>query len=365
VGYTELDRPPLSARALTRALVVPDGLWSKFDVREETGSTNADAAAAAAAGAPEGLVVVAESQTAGRGRRDRQWTSPPRAGLTVSVLLRPDCTERSEGREGMPRLPGLTDCTERSEGQEGMPRLNGLTDCTERSEGREGMPRLHGLTDCTERSEGREGMPRLHGLTDCTERSEGREGMPRLHRPGVPASAFGWLPLLAGVALVEAVARIGEVEAALKWPNDLLIDDRKCAGILAEVSGDAVVIGIGVNVSTRADELPETTGVPATSLLLAGAANTDRSPLLRALLRSMARWYEGWREAGGDAEMCGLLAAYQRHCSTIGRRVRVLLPGGDERTGEAVTVDSGGQLVIRTEEGAEFRVSAGDVLHVR
>jgi BirA family biotin operon repressor/biotin-[acetyl-CoA-carboxylase] ligase len=327
VGYTELDRPPLSARALTRALVVPDGLWSKFDVREETGSTNADAAAAAAAGAPEGLVVVAESQTAGRGRRDRQWTSPPRAGLTVSVLLRPDCTERSEGREGMPRLPGLTDCTERSEGQEGMPRLN--------------------------------------GLTDCTERSEGREGMPRLHRPGVPASAFGWLPLLAGVALVEAVARIGEVEAALKWPNDLLIDDRKCAGILAEVSGDAVVIGIGVNVSTRADELPETTGVPATSLLLAGAANIDRSPLLRALLRSMARWYEGWREAGGDAEMCGLLAAYQRHCSTIGRRVRVLLPGGGERTGEAVTVDSGGQLVIRTEEGAEFRVSAGDVLHVR
>ncbi|MEU4618815.1 biotin--[acetyl-CoA-carboxylase] ligase [Actinoplanes sp. NPDC023801] len=271
MGYTELDRPPLSARALTRALVVPGGLWSKFDVREETGSTNADAAAAAAAGVPEGLVVVAESQIAGRGRRDRQWTSPPRAGLTVSVLL----------------------------------------------------------------------------------------------RPGVPASAFGWLPLLAGVALVEAVARIGEVEATLKWPNDLLIGDRKCAGILAEVAGDAVVIGVGVNVSTRAEELPGTTGLPATSLLVAGAANTDRSPLLRALLRSMARWYEGWREAGGDAEMCGLLAAYQRHCATIGRRVRVLLPGGAEQTGEAVTVDSDGQLVIRTDEGADFRVSAGDVLHVR
>jgi BirA family biotin operon repressor/biotin-[acetyl-CoA-carboxylase] ligase len=273
MGYTELDRPPLSARALTRALVVPDGLWSKFDVRDETGSTNADAAVAAAAGAPEGLVVVAESQVAGRGRRDRQWTSPPRAGLTVSVLLRPG--------------------------------------------------------------------------------------------PGVPTSAFGWLPLLAGVALVEAVARIGEVEAALKWPNDLLIGDRKCAGILAEVAGDAVVIGIGVNVSTRADELPRTTGLPATSLLVEGAANTDRSPLLRALLRSTERWYTGWREAGGDAEMCGLLAAYQRDCATIGRRVRVLLPGGAERTGEAVTVDSDGQLVIRTEEGVDFRVSAGDVVHVR
>ncbi|MEU4162215.1 biotin--[acetyl-CoA-carboxylase] ligase [Actinoplanes sp. NPDC026670] len=273
MAYTELDRPPLSARALNRALVVPNGLWSKIEVREETGSTNADVAAAAAAGEPEGLVVVAESQVAGRGRRDRQWVSPPRAGLTASVLLRPG--------------------------------------------------------------------------------------------PGVPASAFGWLPLLAGVALVEAVARVAEVDAALKWPNDLLVGDRKCAGILAEVSGDAVVIGVGLNVSTRADELPETTGVPATSLLVAGADKPDRSPLLRALLRGIGRWYEGWREAGGDAEMCGLLAAYQRNCATIGRQVRVLLPGGGERSGAALAVDRDGQLVIRTEEGTEFRVSAGDVLHVR
>ena len=273
MGYSDLDRPPLSARALSRALVVPGGFWSRLDVRTETASTNADVTAAAVAGEPEGLVVVAESQIAGRGRRDRQWLSPPRAGLTLSVLLRPG--------------------------------------------------------------------------------------------PSVPASAFGWLPLLAGVALAEAVNRVAGVEAALKWPNDLLVDDRKCAGILAEVSGDAVVIGIGVNVSTRAEELPATTGVPATSLRVAGAPNTDRDPLLRALLRGLERWYGGWREAGGDAEMCGLLAAYERNCATVGRRVRALLPGGAERTGEATGVDRDGQLVIRTEEGADFRVSAGDVLHVR
>ncbi|GAA4931062.1 biotin--[acetyl-CoA-carboxylase] ligase [Actinoplanes utahensis] len=273
MGYTDLDRPPLSARALTRALIVPGGLWSRLDVREQTGSTNADAAAAAAGGEPEGLVVVAESQIAGRGRRDRQWVSPPRAGLTVSVLLRPG--------------------------------------------------------------------------------------------PGVPPAEFGWLPLLAGVALTEAVTRVAGVESALKWPNDLLVGDRKCAGILAEVAGDAVVVGIGLNVSTRAEELPETTGVPATSLRVAGAESFDRDPLLRGLLRGMERWYTGWRESGGDAEMCGLLAAYQRHCATVGRRVRVLLPGGDERSGEATGVDRAGQLVIRTEEGADFRVSAGDVLHVR
>ncbi len=280
-GYTDLDRPPLSERALTRALVHPGGLWSRIEVRAETGSTNADAAEAARANEPEGLVVVAEQQVAGRGRRDRQWLSPARAGLTLTVLLRP-------------------------------------------------------------------------GIPD-----------PERGRPAATPGTFGWLPLLAGVALAGAVSRVAGVEAALKWPNDLLVGDRKCAGILAEMAGDAIVVGIGLNVSTHAEELPETTGVPATSLRLAGAETLDRDPLLRALLRGLERWYGGWREAGGDAEMCGLLGEYRRLCATIGRDVRVLLPGGGELTGEATTVDRDGQLVVRTVEGSEHRVSAGDVLHVR
>jgi BirA family transcriptional regulator, biotin operon repressor / biotin---[acetyl-CoA-carboxylase] ligase len=91
----------------------------------------------------------------------------------------------------------------------------------------------------------------------------------------------------------------------------------------------------------------------------------DRDPLLRALLRGVADWYAGWREADGDAEMSGLLAAYRRSCSTIGRDVRVLLPGGDALEGRAVAVDPDGQLVIRTADDRDHRVSAGDVLHVR
>jgi BirA family biotin operon repressor/biotin-[acetyl-CoA-carboxylase] ligase len=183
--------------------------------------------------------------------------------------------------------------------------------------------------------------------------------------PAVATGAFAWLPLLAGVALLEAVHRVAEIEAALKWPNDLLAGDAKCAGILAEVAGDAVVVGIGLNVTTRAEELPETTGLPATSLKMAGAATADRDPLLRALLRGIAGWYGGWREAGGDAELSGLLGAYRRGCGTIGREVRVLLPGGGELRGEAASVDGDGQLVIRTADGTAHRVSAGDVLHVR
>jgi BirA family biotin operon repressor/biotin-[acetyl-CoA-carboxylase] ligase len=279
--YTDLDRPPLSAPRLTRALITPASLWTRLDLRAETGSTNADAAEAARRGEPEGLVVVAEQQVAGRGRRDRQWVSPPRAGLTVSVLLRPGRADEAKGWAP------------------------------------------------------------------------------------APTGMFGWLPLLAGVALLEAVQRVAEVEASLKWPNDLLVGEAKCAGILAEAAGDAVVVGLGLNVSTRAEELPATTGLPATSLRLAGASATDRDPLLRALLRGLADWYAGWREADGDAELSGLLAAYRRGCSTIGRDVRVLLPAGDVLTGRAVSVDADGQLVVRTADDRDHRVSAGDILHVR
>jgi BirA family biotin operon repressor/biotin-[acetyl-CoA-carboxylase] ligase len=270
--YTDLDRPPLAAGTLERALVVPGSLWRRIVVRDQTGSTNADVADAARRGEPEGLVVVAESQVAGRGRRDRQWMSPPRAGLTLSVLLRPG--------------------------------------------------------------------------------------------PAVFPKTWGWLPLLAGVALRDAVRDRAALDAALKWPNDLLIGDAKCAGILAEVIGDAVVVGIGLNVTTRADELPGTP-TPATSLRLAGARDTDRDPLLRALLRGLARWYDGWRDATGDAEMCGLLSAYRTACATLGRPVTVRLPAGDDVDGTATTVDRDGQLVIRTADGRDRAISAGDVLHVR
>jgi BirA family biotin operon repressor/biotin-[acetyl-CoA-carboxylase] ligase len=262
--YRDLDRPPLSAPALRRALVVPGGLWSDIVVTAETGSTNADVAAAARSGAAEGLVVVAERQTTGRGRLDRQWTSPSRAGLALSVLLRPK-------------------------------------------------------TD-----------PRW----------------------------YGWLPLLAGVALVETVRRMGEVDAVLKWPNDLLIDERKCAGILAEAVPGGVVLGIGLNVTLRQDELP----VPgATSLQLAGAACTDRDPLLRALLRTLADRYEHW---SADPESGALPDAYRMHCATLGRTVRVSLPDGGVLTGTAVDIDEAGRLVVANPDSTRTNLAAGDVCHV-
>ncbi|ASW56693.1 biotin--[acetyl-CoA-carboxylase] ligase [Plantactinospora sp. KBS50] len=288
--YTDLDRPPLDARRLERALTGPAGPWRRFELVTETGSTNADVVAAARAGEPAGLVLAAERQTAGRGRRGRGWESPARAGIATSVLLRPG------------------------------------------------------------------------------------EAEPDRDWPAAPPSGYGWLPLLAGVALTEAVRRLAELDAGLKWPNDLLLAGRKAAGILAEAvpAGEpgeppAVVLGVGLNVTLRATELPEPVagGPPPTSLALAGAAATDRDPLLRALLRGLAGWYDRWRLAGGDVEASGLRAAYLEHCVTLGRPVRVLLPSGAELTGTARTVDREGMLVVTTADGVDRPVAAGDVLHLR
>ena len=262
--YRDLDRPPLSPAVLSRALVRPGSPWTAVRVVAETASTNADLVAAAAAGEREGLVVVAESQTAGRGRQGRGWVSPPQAGLTFSVLL----------------------------------------------------------------------------------------------RPGVPRERWGWLPLLAGVAVAAAVERTAEVEARVKWPNDVLAGSRrrKLAGLLAEVSSDAVILGVGLNVSTRRAELP---GEETTSLALEAAACTDRSPLLIAVLRSLADGYRDWL-AGGDVR-----AAYLDRSDTVGRSVRVSFPDGRELRGDAVDVDAGGRLVVAGPDGARAAVAAGDVLHVR
>ncbi|MEU6663485.1 biotin--[acetyl-CoA-carboxylase] ligase [Streptomyces sp. NPDC046821] len=272
--WTDLDRPPLNASALRRGLV-RGGLWSSLDVVSATGSTNSDLVALAAGGkADEGAVLVAESQTAGRGRLDRQWTAPPRSGLFFSVYLKPG--------------------------------------------------------------------------------------------DGVPVERWGWLPLLVGVAVATGLARAAGVDTALKWPNDLLVnvdgDERKAGGILAERAGDGVVVGVGLNVSLRADELPV---ARAGSLALAGAVSTDRDTLLRAVLRSLEERYVGWRAAGGDPAVSRLQETYAAGCATLGRQVRAELPGGSELVGEAVAVDGDGRLVIASSGGERQPVGAGDIVHLR
>ena len=250
--WGDLSRPPLRARALQRALA-PDG-W-RIEVVPAVGSTNEVVAERARAGEPAGLVVVAEEQTAGRGRLDRTWVSPPRAGLTLSALVRPD----------------------------------------------------------------------------------------------LPPVRWPWLPLLTGLAVASAVREQADLEAVLKWPNDVLVGGRKVCGVLAEVAEPgAAVLGIGLNVTTRAAELPHD---GATSLELAGASTTDRGTLLRAVLRALALVL---------SDVAGARDDYRRACSTLGAAVRVELPGGCAVEGRAEAVDDGGRLVVG---GTAY--GAGDVVHLR
>ncbi|MGW0229709.1 biotin--[acetyl-CoA-carboxylase] ligase [Actinopolymorpha singaporensis] len=189
-----------------------------------------------------------------------------------------------------------------------------------------------------------------------------------LLRPAeVPPRHWPWLPLLTGCAVVEAVESVADVRPRLKWPNDVLLDDRKLCGILLErvetPTGPAAVVGVGLNVSTTAAELP---GTYATSLRMAGAATTDRATLLVAVVRTLEALYSAWRAGGdhGDAFPGGLRAAYLARCATVGRDVRVQLAPDRRLEGRAVDVDEGGRLVVRTTDG-DHALGAGDVVHVR
>lgn len=265
--YGDLARPMLSEPALRRALVDGRGLWREVRVLATTPSTNGVVAEAARAGAPEGLVVVAESQTAGRGRLGREWVSPPRAGVTVSVLLRPAVRDTAE---------------------------------------------------------------------------------------------WGWLPLLTGLAVVSALrARAGLPEASVKWPNDVLVGGDKVAGVLVEVAAPgAAVVGLGLNVTTTAAELPADR--PASSLALEGATTTDRDTVLRAVLRELELTYERWHV---DPER--LRADYRAACSTLGRAVRMTLSDGSSGAGVAEGVDDAGRLQVRDSGGGLTAYSSGDVVHLR
>jgi BirA family transcriptional regulator, biotin operon repressor / biotin---[acetyl-CoA-carboxylase] ligase len=236
----------------------------RIDVVHETGSTNADLLTRAAAGEDiDGAVLIAESQTAGRGRHGRTWSTPPGSQVALSAGV-------SVG--------------------------------------------------------------------------------------AVPSDTWGWLPLLTGVAVVDAVAEVAGVTAGLKWPNDVLVGTGKLAGILAEVAAPApvVVVGLGLNVTEAPDPA-------ATSLAMLGAP-ADRTVVADAVLKHLATRIASWRaENGADAT---LAADYRARSVTIGSRVRAQLPGDRAVEGIATDIDDLGRLRIDTGDEV-VTVSAGDITHLR
>lgn len=180
-----------------------------------------------------------------------------------------------------------------------------------------------------------------------------------------PLDRWGWLPLLAGLAVAEAVEATAGVPLKVKWPNDVLSGGGlKIAGVLCErvdtATAPLAIVGIGLNVTAGPDQLPVPT---AGSLAMLGATTTDRPALLAAILDRLAARLAGWLAQGGDAAAAGLLDAYAARSATLGRQVIVAAPGGEQISGEATHIDLTGALVLRTVDGTST-VAAGDVTGV-
>lgn len=170
-------------------------------------------------------------------------------------------------------------------------------------------------------------------------------------RPELPVARWGLLPLIAGVAVVDAVRARTGVEAGLKWPNDVLVAGRKLSGILVEAEPPALaVIGIGLNASTT--QFPD--DLVATSLALEGALRLDRADLLAEIVTAL-------RVTLADSSRT--MARYRERSVTLGQRVQVL-QGTSTMTGVAVHIEEDGALVLDTEHGPQ-RVHAGEVTHLR
>ena len=237
---------------------------------DETGSTNRDVLAMAREGEPEGTVVVADRQTAGRGRLDRAWESPAGKNLYLSVLLRPTIA------------PDL-----------------------------------------------------------------------------VP-----FLTILAGVAACEVVRETTHAFCVLKWPNDLIVLDRKVCGILAEAEWDgrglaAVALGIGINVNARPDDFSPAVAEVAASLRMTMGQEFDRGVIFRALLQRLDRWYREFRERGTE----NVVARWNELSGVAGHHV-VVRTGTEAIHGKVAGLGREGALVVQTREGKR-RILAGDVVELR
>ena len=202
---------------------------------------------------PEGALVVADHQTAGRGRLGRSWEAPVGKALLFSILLKP---------------------------------------------------------------------PPERGLPE--------------------------LSLVAGVAVADALEHALGLAVQIKWPNDVMLRRRKVAGCLAEARDGAVVLGIGVNVSQTADELPESAG----SIRTLTGRTADREELLAAVLADLEHRYAAWRHGGLDAVYEGL----GPRDFLRGRRVSV-----NGTTGVAAMIDRAGRLAIAVGHGDVVTVESGEV----
>ena len=238
---------------------------------KEIDATNMRAKDLAGSGAPEGTVVIAETQTMGRGRKGRTWFSPYRDGIYVSIIL----------------------------------------------------------------------------------------------RPGISPSAAPRMTLMAAVAVAEALDSLLQLKVRIKWPNDILVNNRKLAGILTEISMEMdeveyMVVGLGLNVNTPAKSFPGEIREKATSILIETGERSSRVDLIRAYLKCYDKYYEIPKKSGFEP----IMKRWKEFSDIIGRRVAVDVIG-KKHVGSVVDIDNDGVLILKDDQARFHRIFSGDVCFTR
>lgn len=187
------------------------------------------------------------------------------------------------------------------------------------------------------------------------------------------AQWLSWIPLVTALAVTEATQQVAAVPLALKWPNDLLLQDRKVGGILCEstlttADGPIVIIGIGLNVNIPLLSFPEDLRPIAASLIEAALQPIDRNRLIAQLLWELEQCLDELQSRGSTQ----LRQAYMARCATLGRQVKILFANDQQIRGTAETLSADGALQVRPtsvsplfQPPALIEVHAADVIHLR
>jgi BirA family biotin operon repressor/biotin-[acetyl-CoA-carboxylase] ligase len=144
------------------------------------------------------------------------------------------------------------------------------------------------------------------------------------------------------------------VQLNVKWPNDILINEKKIAGILCQVVDNGVIVGVGLNVSMHQEELPVAS---ATSLLLENYSELDRSEILKRILQNFEKNFQIWLKQGSAP----FISSYQELCSSLNQEIQIISPTGESKAAIATGISALGELILS--DGV--LVNSGDVLHLR